>query len=51
MQLQQHNILDRDAVENNFDDEVIDPYYGGTEGFEEVFNLIEKAVNNLILIK
>lgn len=38
-------------VENNFDDEVIDPYYGGVDGFEEVFNLIEKGVKNLISIK
>ncbi len=36
-------------VKNNFDDEVIDPYYG-VNGFEEVFNLIEEGVNNLVSI-
>ncbi len=37
-------------VENRFNDEVIDPYYGGVDGFIEVFELIEKAVENLVSI-
>ena len=28
--------------------DVPDPYYGGSDGFEHVFNLIYKCINNLI---
>ncbi len=28
--------------------EVPDPYYGGAEGFEEVFNLLDEACDNLL---
>ncbi len=34
-------------TKNNFDDEVIDPYYGGVGGFYQIFNLIEDSVSNL----
>ncbi|MES2677167.1 MAG: low molecular weight protein-tyrosine-phosphatase [Pseudomonadota bacterium] len=36
-------------VENRFNDEVIDPYYGGVEGFVEVFELIEKGTREIII--
>jgi protein-tyrosine phosphatase len=31
------------------EDEVPDPYYGGAEGFEQVLDLVEDAVNQLLL--
>ena len=31
------------------EDEVPDPYYGGTEGFEQVLDLVEDAANQLLL--
>ncbi|MFT6077893.1 MAG: protein-tyrosine phosphatase [Myxococcota bacterium] len=34
-------------VENSFDDEVIDPYYG-ENGFEEVFDLIDEALIKIL---
>jgi protein-tyrosine phosphatase len=43
-----HLFLEYANVENNFDDEVIDPYYG-EKGFTEVFELIEKAVEKIII--
>lgn len=36
------------AVSNLWDDEVIDPYYGGNKGFEEVYDMIDCAINNLL---
>ena len=36
------------AVKNSWNDEVIDPYYGNNQGFEEVFNVINLAVKNLL---
>jgi protein-tyrosine phosphatase len=38
-------------TENNFDDEVIDPYFGGVSGFYQIFNLIEKGVDNLLSVE
>lgn len=35
-------------VENKWDDEVIDPYYGD-HGFDEVFALLDQGIDNLIL--
>lgn len=37
-------------VENKFNDEVIDPYYGSERGFEEIFLMIKKGVENLMNI-
>jgi len=33
-------------AENYWNDEVIDPYYGGSKGFVEVFDVIESAMEN-----
>ncbi len=38
------------ATKNFWDDEVIDPYYGDNKGFEEVFAMIENAVDDMIKI-
>jgi len=38
------------AIKNFWDDEVIDPYYGGNKGFEEVFSMVENAVDNMFKI-
>ncbi|MFT6332375.1 MAG: protein-tyrosine phosphatase [Lentimonas sp.] len=35
------------GVKNNYQDEVIDPYYG-SKGFEEVFDLVNEAVESII---
>jgi protein-tyrosine phosphatase len=43
-------LLQYSNTKNNFDDEVIDPHYGGVAGFYEVFYLIEKGVNNLLAL-
>lgn len=42
-----HLFLEYADVKNNFDDEVVDPYYG-EEGFTEVFELIEMAVEKTL---
>ncbi|MFT5703529.1 MAG: protein-tyrosine phosphatase [Rickettsiales bacterium] len=39
--------LEYAGVQNSFNDEVIDPYYG-EKGFDEVFELIEKAIDKII---
>jgi protein-tyrosine phosphatase len=31
------------------EDEVPDPYYGGTDGFEQVLDLVEDSVHQLLL--
>ncbi len=36
------------AVKNSWNDEVIDPYYQKNQAFEEVFNIIDLAVENLL---
>lgn len=33
-------------VENEWNNEVVDPYYGGAQGFIKVFDMIELAVEN-----
>lgn len=33
-------------TENNWNNEVIDPYYDGSQGFYEVSDVIESAINN-----
>lgn len=40
--------LDFCEVENCWDDEVIDPYYGGDQGFLSVFDSIELGIDNLL---
>lgn len=37
-------------VENKWNDEVIDPYYGGEQGFIEVFNAIDLGVEKIFEI-
>jgi len=37
-------------VKNYWNDEIIDPYYGGHQGFLDVFDIIELAVSNLLEI-
>jgi len=37
-----------EGVDTNYT-EVPDPYYGGEQGFQEVFNLVEKACNHIVL--
>ena len=41
-----HFLLDH--LYPNLQKEVPDPYYGSQEGFDEVFYLVEKAVNQLL---
>ena len=41
-----HFLLDH--LYPNLQKEVPDPYYGSQEGFDEVFHLVEKAVNQLL---
>ena len=36
------------TAKNSWNDEVIDPYYGDTQGFEKVFDVINLAVKNLL---
>lgn len=40
--------LDFCDVENEWNNEVIDPYYGGQQGFLSVFDAIELGVENLL---
>ncbi len=40
-----HLFLQYCGVNNNWDDEVIDPYYSENKGFEEVYNIIDKALD------
>lgn len=42
-----HLFLEYADIKNNSDDEVIDPYYG-ENGFAEVFELIERAVDKIL---
>lgn len=42
--------LDYCDVDNKWDDEVIDPYYGHGKGFIEVFDKIETGIDNLLEI-
>lgn len=35
-------------VPNKWDDEVIDPYYAANKGFEEVFDIIDLAIEKLL---
>lgn len=42
--------LDYCEVDNKWDDEVIDPYYGNGKGFTEVFDKIETGIDNLLEI-
>lgn len=42
--------LDYCDVDNKWDDEVIDPYYGNGQGFIEVFDKIETGIDNLLNI-
>ena len=39
-------ILNELHPENNFD--VPDPYYGGEQGFEDVFTMLDEACNNIV---
>lgn len=39
------------GVKNSWNDEVIDPYYGSSRGFDEVFNVIDLAIEKLIIKK
>lgn len=40
-------LLEYCEVDNNWDDEVYDPYYRTNNGFEEVFVMIDQAITNL----
>lgn len=42
-----HLLLEYCDVENSWDDEVHDPYYGSDSGFEKVFLIIDQAIKNL----
>lgn len=35
-------------TKNDWDDEVVDPFYGSKKDFEKVFNLIDSATDNLL---
>lgn len=40
--------LDFCGVRNQWNDEVIDPYYKTNKAFEEVFNIVDLAIKNLL---
>ncbi len=41
-----HLFLQFCGAKNSWDDEVIDPYYGSDKGFEEVYDVIDEALDN-----
>ena len=41
-------VLMRDYDMNNLGSDVPDPYYGGSDGFQEVFEILDRSVNALI---
>lgn len=43
-----HLFLQYAQIKNSSNDEVKDPYYGGIDGFENVFNLIDCGVESII---
>lgn len=43
-----HLFLEFCAIENDWDNEVIDPYYGNKKDFEDVFQIINLATDNLL---
>lgn len=44
-----HLFLQFCSVENQWNDEIIDPYYG-EKGFEEVYDILQKAIINMFKI-
>ncbi len=45
-----HLFLQFCGVKNSWNDEVIDPYYGSNKGFEEVFDMIDLALQEMFVI-
>lgn len=41
--------LDYLPVKNKWDDEVIDPYYGREKGFDEMYKILDEALETLML--
>ncbi len=38
-------------IYNKWDDEVIDPYYASDSGFQEVYDVIDKALDKILMLK